>query len=281
MFPTKDDAIQLANEEGWALSFSDESITFHAFKLGTTVKVKDGFKPLNDGHDVGRVVKETKCYVWLLCENGAKPQKKLKKNLEEVTNAHVPYNTALPRSPCSDSATFLLPFTTRSKKISHLLSETSPSTCSSSKNPSNLIPIAAPAKFVSAPKLDLAKPMTALKPPPGFTPNRLGVVAPNSLNDVHPNWVSALVKPMASLGHDFNPKKRSASVLDSLDDNDLNAIRPPPGFTPKPNIPLRRRKTGKTPGRSKPSTSPSDAAPLTGPFTFGMRFQSDDLCLQI
>ena len=80
MVPSKEYAIQFAEKHDWALSFRQES--FHEFNLGSIVKVKSGHAALK-GHEAGRVVRETKCYVWVLCLTG-EPQKKLKKCLETV-----------------------------------------------------------------------------------------------------------------------------------------------------------------------------------------------------
>ena len=76
MLPSKEDAIQLSQDNGW-----DNETSVAQFNLGSTVTVIEGRAPLK-GCTVGRVVRETKHWVWVFCVAGETPQRKLKKNLE-------------------------------------------------------------------------------------------------------------------------------------------------------------------------------------------------------
>ena len=93
LLPSKDTAIQLAETNGWALSFlplNQGNGWVHEFELGSIVKVVTGHSALKGDHDTGRVVRETKCYVWVLCCATGTPQKKLKTHLEVAKEDETP-----------------------------------------------------------------------------------------------------------------------------------------------------------------------------------------------
>ena len=89
LLPSKDTAIQLAETNGWALRFLPLN-QGNKFELGSIVKVITGHAALKGDHDTGRVVRETKCYVWVLCSATDTPQKKLKKHLEVAKEDETP-----------------------------------------------------------------------------------------------------------------------------------------------------------------------------------------------
>lgn len=78
---TKEEAVQYAETQKWADSFCQES--FHEFDLASLVTVKSGYKPLKE-HNFGRVVKETPCYVWILCSANENPQQRKKVHIEAI-----------------------------------------------------------------------------------------------------------------------------------------------------------------------------------------------------
>lgn len=104
------DAIKLSTDNGWDKTFEgvqgpacqapplvsnkkeagqqEEQRSFnHAFSLGDAVKFCDG-KTEQDGQVQGRVVKQTRCYVWIVCRDSSaggdttKVYKKAKKNVQ-------------------------------------------------------------------------------------------------------------------------------------------------------------------------------------------------------
>ena len=81
-------AIKLAENKGWTAQFRKGTKHavggwLHDFAFGSIAKMKPDRSALKGNHHAGRVVRETQCYVWVLCATGP-PQKKEKKNLEVV-----------------------------------------------------------------------------------------------------------------------------------------------------------------------------------------------------
>ena len=75
-----EDAFKVSTENGWETSFNDPGCSY---SLGDVIKLLDG-NILRGGYNKGRVVKETKCFVWIACHCNITPQKKAKKYVQRL-----------------------------------------------------------------------------------------------------------------------------------------------------------------------------------------------------